>query len=246
MDRAGRRGRQAEAARNDLKVLQAAREVFAARGWEAPVSAIAERAGVGMGSLYRRYGSKTELLQYLCLLSMRQVIDAAENALAIDDPWNGLAAYIRACVDLGAGAFAPLAGSIEVTGEMLTTAKRSNELLRGILARAQRSGQARPDITSADIWGLIEHFSRRSANPHALDDPDTGARIFAIALDGLRPQSETCLRGTLQDPHAITRRWKSPVLAQGEDGVAADATVTQVDEGCGGVGPVGDAADLRV
>lgn len=210
MDRAVKKGRQAEAARNDLKVLDAAREVFAAQGWEAPVSAIADRAGVGMGSLYRRYGSKTELLQYLCVLSMRQVIDAAESALAIEDPWNGMVGYVRACVGLGAGAFAPLAGTIEVTSEMLTTAKRSNELLRDILARAQRSGQARPDVTSADIWGLIEQFSRRSANPYAPDDPGTRARILAIALDGLRPQGDTCLRGTVPDPHATARKWTSP------------------------------------
>ena len=210
MERAGRKGRQAEAARNDLKVLQAAREVFAAQGWEAPVSAIAERAGVGMGSLYRRYGSKTELLQYLCVLSMRQVIDAAEAAQAADDPWDGLAGYVRDCVGLGAGAFAPLAGTIEVTGEMLATAKRSNELLRGILARAQHSGQARPDVTDADVWGIIEQFSRRSANPRAPDDPGIRTRILAIALDGLRPQPSTCLPQTPPVPHASARKWTTP------------------------------------
>jgi AcrR family transcriptional regulator len=210
MDRAGRKGRQAEAARNDLKVLQAAREIFATQGWEAPVSAIAERAGVGMGSLYRRYGSKTELLQYLCVLSMQQVIEAAEAAGGADDPWDGLIGYVRACVGLGAGAFAPLAGTIEVTGEMLATAKRSNELLRGILARAQNSGQARPDVTHADIWGIIEQFSRRSANPRNPDDPVLRTRILAIALDGLRPQSGTCLSGTPPDPHASARKWTTP------------------------------------
>jgi AcrR family transcriptional regulator len=207
MDRTGRKGRQAEAACNDLKVLQAAREIFATQGWEAPVAAIAKRAGVGMGSLYRRYGSKTELLQYLCVLSMRQVIDAAETALATDDPWDGLVSYVRACVGLGAGAFAPLAGTIEVTGEMLATAKRSNEFLRRILARAQNSGQARPDVTDADIWGIIEQFSRRSANPRTPDDPGIRSRILAIALDGLRPQPGTCLPETPPDPHASARKW---------------------------------------
>lgn len=207
MERAGRKGRQAEAARNDLKVLQAAREIFATQGWEAPVAAIAERAGVGMGSLYRRYGSKTELLQYLCVLSMRQVIDAAETALAAHDAWDGLVSYVRACVGLGAGAFAPLAGTIEVTDEMLATARRSNELLRAILARAQRSGQARADVTDADIWGIIEQFSRRSANPHTPDDPGIRARILAISLDGLRPQPGTCLPGKPADPHATARKW---------------------------------------
>src|SRR5277367_3216513 len=86
----GTRGRQQEAARNDRKVLDAAREVFATQGWDAPVSAVAERAGVGMGSLYRRYGSKTELLQRLCVLAMEQNIAAAEQSLAMDDPWDAL------------------------------------------------------------------------------------------------------------------------------------------------------------
>ena len=210
VDRSVRKGRQAEAARNDQRVLDAAREVFAAQGWEAPVSAIAERAGVGMGSLYRRYGSKTELLQYLCVLSMRQAIDTAETALAADDAWNGLVSYVRGCVGLGTGAFAPLAGTIEVTSEMLATAKRGNELLRSVLARAQRSGQARPDVTEADVWAVIEHFSRRSANSRTPDDPGVRERILAITLDGLRPMGETCLRGTPPDPHATARKWSTP------------------------------------
>src|SRR5580700_9164196 len=65
-------GRQADARRNDRAVLDAARDVFAAQGAGAPISAVAERAGVGMGTLYRRYGSKTELLQRMCVLAMEQ------------------------------------------------------------------------------------------------------------------------------------------------------------------------------
>src|ERR1700694_774718 len=107
------RGRQAEAARNNRCVLEAEREVFATRGFEAPVSAVAARAGVGMGSLYRRYGSKTDLLQRLCVLGMQESIAAAETALAADDAWVGLAGYIRECVGFGSGALAPLAGRIE-------------------------------------------------------------------------------------------------------------------------------------
>src|ERR1700758_5294921 len=87
------RGRQAEARRNDVAVLEAARDVFTALGADAPIAAVADRAGVGMGTLYRRYGSKTELLQRLCVLSMEQALDAAEEALKSDDPWAGLAGY---------------------------------------------------------------------------------------------------------------------------------------------------------
>ncbi|HJZ02032.1 MAG TPA: helix-turn-helix domain-containing protein, partial [Streptosporangiaceae bacterium] len=74
-------GRQAEARRNDLVVLEAARDVFSALGADAPVSAVADRAGVGIGTLYRRYGSKAELLQRLCVLAMEQAVAAADDAL---------------------------------------------------------------------------------------------------------------------------------------------------------------------
>src|SRR5580692_4329743 len=118
------RGRQAEARRNDLAVLEAARDVFSAMGADAPIAAVAERAGVGMGTLYRRYGSKTELLQRLCVLAMEQALEAAGEALEADDPWTGLTAYITACVELRAGALASLAGQIETTAEMRGTAQR--------------------------------------------------------------------------------------------------------------------------
>src|SRR5882757_4393893 len=90
-------GRQSDARRNDLAVLDAARDVFTARGADAPISDVAARAGVGIGTLYRRYGSKTELLQRLCVLAMEQSLAAAAAALAMDNPWNGLTAYIRTC-----------------------------------------------------------------------------------------------------------------------------------------------------
>src|SRR5215470_19403714 len=118
-------GRQAEARRNDLAVLDAARDVFAAQGADAPISAVAGRAGVGMGTLYRRYGSKTELLQRLCVLAMEQALDAARTALQEEDPWTGLADYICACVEMRSGALAALAGQVEATDGMRATAQRS-------------------------------------------------------------------------------------------------------------------------
>ena len=62
MDTRPKKGRQAEAARNDLKVLEAARDVFATQGWDAPVAAIAARAGVGKAAIYRRWSSKAALV----------------------------------------------------------------------------------------------------------------------------------------------------------------------------------------
>jgi len=213
-------GRQAEARRNDLVVLEAARDVFTAQGAAAPVSAVAKRAGVGMGTLYRRYGSKTELLQRLCVLAMQQALAAADEALAAADPWTGLAGYIRACVGLRSGALASLAGQIETTAEMRETARLSMARAAEIVARAHETGSLRTDVTALDITWLIEQFSRRAPD---LVDPDEERnvrdRLLAIALAGLQagllppagqvPQAPAAppLPGRPPSPAVYTSRW---------------------------------------
>src|SRR5690349_17301836 len=95
--------RRAQAARNDQRVLDAARAVFTADPG-ARIAAVAARAGVGISALYRRYRSKDELLQRLCLDGLRRYIAAAEAALADDgDPWAAFATFMRRCLDAGAG-----------------------------------------------------------------------------------------------------------------------------------------------
>jgi len=189
-------GRQAEARRNDMVVLEAARDVFTAQGAGAPISAVAERAGVGMGTLYRRYGSKTELLQRLCVLAMEQALAAADDALGAGDPWDGLAGYIRACVELRSGALAALAGQIETTAPMRSTARRSMARLEEIVARAHRAGRLRPDVTALDISWLIEQFSRRAPDQVDPDEErNVRSRLVAIALDGLRARAGEPLDG---------------------------------------------------
>lgn len=205
------RGRQAEARRNDIAVLEAARDVFTAQGASAPITAVAERAGVGMGTLYRRYGSKTELLQRLCVLAMEQALDAASSALAEKDPWAGLTGYIRACVDLRSGALAALAGQVETTDEMHATAQRGLACTAEIVARAHRDGSLRADVTALDVNWLVEQFSRR---PPDRVDPDeernVRSRLLAIALDGLRARPGTQhLPGRPPSPAHYASRWST-------------------------------------
>ena len=213
-------GRQAEARRNDRAVLDAARDVFSAQGADAPISAVAERAGVGVGTLYRRYGSKTELLQRMCVLAMEQGIEAAGEALEADDPWTGLCGYIRACVEMRSGALGSLAGQIEMTDEMLSTARRGMTLAEEAVARAHRAGSLRPDVTALDIALLIESFSRRAPGSAAPDDPDAPdapaeadeernaqVRLLTVAFDGLRAPGATPLPGRAPSASRYTGRW---------------------------------------
>ncbi len=202
------RGRQAEARRNDLVVLEAARDVFTAQGASAPISAVAEHAGVGMGTLYRRYGSKTELLQRLCLLAMDQALAAADDALAASDPWDGLCGYIRACVELRSGALASLAGQIETTAEMRRTARRSMARIEEIVARAHRGGRLRADVSALDITWLIEQFSRRSPDQvEPAEEHNVRSRLVAIALDGLRAGPVQALPGRPPSRVRYLSRW---------------------------------------
>jgi AcrR family transcriptional regulator len=203
-------GRQAEARRNDRAVLDAARDVFAAQGADAPISAVAGWAGVGMGTLYRRYGSKTELLQRLCVMAMEQAIEAADDALGADDPWAGLCGYIRACVEMRSGALASLAGQIEVTDEMRGTARRSMARTREVVDRARRAGRLRADVSALDIAWLIEQFSRRAPDPvDPEEERNVRARLLAIALDGLRAPTATPLPGRAPSRAQYVNRWSS-------------------------------------
>jgi AcrR family transcriptional regulator len=188
-------------------VLDAAREVFAAHGANAPVSAVAERAGVGMGTLYRRYGSKTDLLRHLCTLAMEQAIEAAETGLAAEDAWAALAGYVRTCVGFGSGALATLAGTIESTPRMWEISRRSRHLLDELVTRARREGGLRADVTALDIAWLIELFTRRGPAWPAPADTSIRDRLLAIALAGLRAAEAEPLPGPPPSQQQYEQRW---------------------------------------
>src|SRR6266487_818221 len=152
--------RRARVERNDRALLRAAREVLAAAGAHASVAAIAARAGVGIGSLYRRYRSKQALFQHLCAVALDQWLQAAEEGLAHDDPWEGLAHYVTTGIDFGPGSLAPIAGTIQVTQEMEVKARRGDGTVEALVARAHAAGVLRRDATAIDLSLLIEQLSK--------------------------------------------------------------------------------------
>ncbi|MBB5134305.1 AcrR family transcriptional regulator [Thermocatellispora tengchongensis] len=209
------------AERNDRALLQAARDVLAEDGAHASVAAIAARAGVGIGSLYRRYRTKEELFQRLSVLSLDHWNRAAEEGLADPDPWAGLAGFVRSCVEFGQGSLAPIAGTIEVTEEMSAKSRRGDELLRDLVRRAHEAGVLRPDVTAVDISLLIEQMGRSplvdQLRKQARDDLLPAAfearrRLIAIVLDGLRP-GRPALPGSPPGEEMFTGRWAPDAAA---------------------------------
>jgi AcrR family transcriptional regulator len=216
MTSAHRRARQAEAERNDEALLRAAREVLAEDGVHASVATIAARAGVGIGSLYRRYRTKQELFQRLCTIALREYLTAAEEALAIDDPWDGMSHYIRKAISFGPGSLAAIAGTIEVTDEMTALNTRGDDAVEALVARAHRAGVLRPDATAVDVALLIEQLGRspllEQLNRQGRADlieaaTNARARIIAIALDGLRAVTAQPLPGSPPDDALFSERW---------------------------------------
>ncbi|TDC80879.1 TetR/AcrR family transcriptional regulator [Micromonospora sp. KC606] len=209
--------RQAEAERNDRALLQAAREVLAIDGAHATVAAIAARAGVGIGSLYRRYRTKEELFQQLSTLSLRHSAEAAERGLAAEDPWEGLSRYVTACIEFGQGSLAPVAGTIEVTDDMRALARTADKRLGALVARAHQAGVLRPEVTPVDISLLIEQLARspvvdqlRQQGREGLLPAATEARkrIITIALNGLRAGNGDPLPGEPPTDQLFTERWR--------------------------------------
>jgi len=153
-------GRQREAARNDARILQAAREVFMADP-DAPIAAVAARAGVGIGALYRRYGSKEDLLRQLSRDGLTRYIELVEAALAdTRDPGAAFAAFMRESVIADTHSLTlHLAGRYAPTEDLWRDGDRAAELTAELLARTQAAGALRLDITVGDMTMIFEQLA---------------------------------------------------------------------------------------
>ncbi|NRQ39718.1 TetR/AcrR family transcriptional regulator [Nonomuraea sp. NN258] len=201
-------GRKAQAARNDELILQAARAVFTADPG-APIAAVAERAGVGISALYRRYPSKEALLQKLCGDGLKAYIAVTEQALARDgDVWEAFAGYMRGIVDADTNSLTiKLAGTFQPTEELYRDAMRSGELATAIHHRAVDAGVLRPDVSVADIALLFEQIASIKIG----DEERTSQlrhRYLSLIMDSLRaPAGHRPLPGPPAEDDELSARW---------------------------------------
>lgn len=201
-------GRKSEAARNDGAILEAARAVFLADP-KAPIAAVAERAGVGISALYRRYPSKEDLLRKLCADGLRRYLDEAETALAEPDGWAALAGFLERIVDADVHSLTvALAGRFTSAPEMVADARRSSVLTRKLVQNAQATGRLRGDVVAEDVGLLLE-----TCAAVRLPDPGRTAqlrrRYLAILLAGLSATGAP-LPGPPPGPDEFNRRWTRP------------------------------------
>jgi AcrR family transcriptional regulator len=200
-------GRRGQAARNDVTILAAARAVFLADP-QAPISAVAKQAGVGISALYRRWPSKEDLLRQLCGDGLDRFIAEAEAATAAKDGWSALTEFLRRVVDADVHSLTVhLAGTFTPTPQMFEASIRANLLVEALVRRAHKSGRLRKDVGVQDFGLVLEGCS-------AIRVPDTDRtvqlrrRYLALLLDGLSATDAAVLPGPAPDADELGWRWR--------------------------------------
>jgi AcrR family transcriptional regulator len=181
-----------DAALNREKILRAAREVFGRHGLSVTLDDVARHAGVGVGTVYRRFPDKETLVRALFEqdLGMRQA--SAERALTHPDPWEGFVDFLT---EMGAD-LAENRGLQEVimlgshSSEPIETVRGGMlPFLEALIQRAQESGDLRAEITPSDIPVVVQMLSAASQFTQG-KRPDVWRRYFEIMLNGIRQRPD--------------------------------------------------------
>jgi AcrR family transcriptional regulator len=182
----------ADARRNRDAVLAAAKEQFAEQGLDAQMPEIAKAAKVGVGTVYRHFPTKDDLIDALVAERFERIAEFGEQALeqAKEDPWGAFCDYMRFSVELQANdraisqVFSSRTDVMQAHAESSGTIERSEKLLK----LAQRSGDLRRDAEVEDVPMIIcglGHVSE-AASAGRMAPGMSWERFLAIVLDGLR------------------------------------------------------------
>lgn len=206
-----------DAERNRQLLLEAARELFAEQGLSVSLDDIARRAGVGVGTAYRRFGSRDELVEALFEQRVQEIVDLADEALECADPWSGLVCLLDRLVALQAadrGLKEVLLGS----GEGRRNAQRIREQMRPrvseLVCRARESGSLRRDFDPSDL-PLLHMMVGAVAEVATPERPELWRRFLGFMIDGLRAPGFN--RDPLDEPpigfetlDEVMCRWRPP------------------------------------
>ncbi|WP_426186770.1 TetR/AcrR family transcriptional regulator [Microbacterium sp. TWP3-1-2b2] len=172
------------------RLIAAAQREFAARGVDASLERIARDADVAIGTLYRHFPTRMDLLLAALEPRVQEFLDGSEEALEIDDPWEGFVSYLENLFRVQAGdrGFNDFL-SRRFPGNANT--ERIHDLMcrqiEDVLIRAQEAGVARPDITRADIVNLI-WSNGRMIDATSITVPNAWRRHLYLMLDAYRAE----------------------------------------------------------
>jgi AcrR family transcriptional regulator len=178
----------ADARRNREAVLAAARERFSAEGLHCQMEDIASAAGVGVGTVYRHFPNKGDLLSALVADRFERQAERAERALAEDDPWQAFCDLIRASAKLQMSdrALSEYIASQPELGQQAAVASGLADLTEQLMVKAQRAGGMRADAVIEDVPTLICGLCAITAGAAGSMPELNWERYVEIMLDGLR------------------------------------------------------------
>ncbi len=178
----------ADARRNQEQVLQAARDLFVERGIDCPLEEIARRAGVGIGTLYRRFGDRDALVRAVLVDALELSRASAEAALAEGgDGLDGLARYLREMLDVRVSAVIPLALDRMRDPGFDEPREASAHAVERLVEAAHADGSLSPAVSFGDVGTLLVRLSRPLPGPVDAElDNRLAHRHLDLVLAGLR------------------------------------------------------------
>jgi AcrR family transcriptional regulator len=184
-----------DARRNRERIIASARELFAATGVDVPVEEITRHAGVGMGTLYRHFPTKEDLIDAVLEESFAGIVELAERADAEEDAWAGLTGFLEQALALHA-ANRGLKDMLATSEHGLEHAQAMRARIRPVLARlierAQAQGTLRHDFTAEDL-PVVFWTTGRVIETTAGVAPKHWRRFLGLVLDGMRADAATPL-----------------------------------------------------
>ena len=187
----------ADAQRNRERIIAAAIEVFAERGLEASTAEIAQRAGVGEATLFRRFPSKDDLIIAIVDAQMADVVRIAKECLEDPDPAGGLERFISVMVERSVadkGVMEATKDRCMMRDELQSSRSEVIGVMTALVKRAQQAGAVRDDLTGQDLGILIHSVAASAEMPFPGVRQDIWKRYLGVLLDGLRPEGATKLR----------------------------------------------------
>jgi len=180
----------ADAARNRAAIVAVARDVFAEQGLEAPLELIAARAGVGIATLYRRFPTREKLVAAALTDKVAEYAEAAEQALAVADPWSGFAGFVQRICELQAsdrGLSDLLSMTLSADEQIEQLRRKANDRVITLIERAKADGTLRQDFAGEDLV-LLLIATAAVMHVTGADAPGAWRRFVALALDAFRRQ----------------------------------------------------------
>ena len=205
----------ADARRNQERLLDAARALIAERGAQVPLEDVAREAGVGIGTLDRRFPDREALLRAVVLDALERARVAAEHAAELEDPFEALATYLRVALELRVSAVMPQVLDVMDLDDPEMAKARDASAVERLVQAAHDAGAIPADVTFSDVAMMLVRIARPLPGPLPREvKDDLARRHLELFIRGLRAPAD----GELDGPGLSFAELRQRVAQSAEDG----------------------------